>query len=403
MPARPGIRSRAVFIDGSPSVASYREFTQHFPQPGLGRARRRRDLGGRPRHAARRRRPGRRRARSRPSGSPTSARPSWPGTAPPAEPYGRAIVWQDRRTAARCDELAAAGALDLVRQRTGLVLDPYFSGTKFEWLLREGDVPVDRRPGARHDRRLADLEPHRRRGLHDGRHQRQPHDAVRHHAACAGTRSCATCSTCPSTHLPAVAAVERARRRHVGPLRRAGRHPDQRHRRRPAGGAVRPGLLRARDGQEHVRHGQLRAAQRRRRPVPPPSDGHADDGGLDAGRRHGGLRPGGADLLDRIGDPVAARRARDHRRRGRDRSAGRQRRRQRRGLRRAGVHRARVTLVGSRTPGARSSGSPAARPEPTSPGPWSSRWRTRPEMPSRRWCGPAASRCTSCGSTVVRR
>ena len=56
-------------------------------------------------------------------------------------PYGPAIVWQDRRTAGRCDELAAAGALDLVRTRTGLVLDPYFSGTKFEWLLSEGGVP----------------------------------------------------------------------------------------------------------------------------------------------------------------------------------------------------------------------------------------------------------------------
>src|SRR5262249_14224660 len=57
-------------------------------------------------------------------------------------PYGRAIVWQDRRTAGRCDELAAGGALDLVRTRTGLVLDPYFSGTKMEWLLGPGGVPV---------------------------------------------------------------------------------------------------------------------------------------------------------------------------------------------------------------------------------------------------------------------
>ena len=58
------------------------------------------------------------------------------------EPYHRAIVWQDRRTAERCDELTAAGALPTVRARTGLVLDPYFSGTKFEWLLRHGDVPM---------------------------------------------------------------------------------------------------------------------------------------------------------------------------------------------------------------------------------------------------------------------
>jgi glycerol kinase len=58
------------------------------------------------------------------------------------EPVHRALVWQDRRTAARCDELRAAGHEDLVRSRTGLVIDPYFSGTKVEWLLR--NVPEAR-------------------------------------------------------------------------------------------------------------------------------------------------------------------------------------------------------------------------------------------------------------------
>jgi glycerol kinase len=55
------------------------------------------------------------------------------------EPLHRAIVWQDRRTAARCDQLRAAGVESLVRERTGLVLDPYFSGTKIEWLLANVD------------------------------------------------------------------------------------------------------------------------------------------------------------------------------------------------------------------------------------------------------------------------
>jgi glycerol kinase len=59
------------------------------------------------------------------------------------EPLYRAIVWQDRRTARRCDELREAGHEQLVRERTGLVLDPYFSGTKIEWLIREGGVPAD--------------------------------------------------------------------------------------------------------------------------------------------------------------------------------------------------------------------------------------------------------------------
>jgi len=49
-------------------------------------------------------------------------------------PVHRALVWQDRRTAARCRELRAAHGTDLVR-RTGLVWDPYFSATKIEWLL----------------------------------------------------------------------------------------------------------------------------------------------------------------------------------------------------------------------------------------------------------------------------
>ncbi|MEA2352282.1 MAG: glycerol kinase, partial [Thermoleophilaceae bacterium] len=56
------------------------------------------------------------------------------------EPLHRAIVWQDRRTAERCDELRSAGHEALFRERTGLVIDSYFSGTKIEWLLREGGV-----------------------------------------------------------------------------------------------------------------------------------------------------------------------------------------------------------------------------------------------------------------------
>jgi glycerol kinase len=54
------------------------------------------------------------------------------------EPAHSAIVWQDRRTAERCKELPA----DLIRDRTGLVPDPYFSATKLEWILREttGDL-----------------------------------------------------------------------------------------------------------------------------------------------------------------------------------------------------------------------------------------------------------------------
>ncbi len=72
---------------------------------------------------------------SPPSASPTSARPSWSGTVKTGKPIHNAIVWQDRRTAEICAELREAGHEAMVTDRTGLLLDPYFSGTKLKWLL----------------------------------------------------------------------------------------------------------------------------------------------------------------------------------------------------------------------------------------------------------------------------
>ncbi|HCK81877.1 MAG TPA: glycerol kinase, partial [Candidatus Competibacteraceae bacterium] len=51
------------------------------------------------------------------------------------QPIANAIVWQDRRTARFCDELKEQGLEETVRRKTGLVIDPYFSGTKVKWLL----------------------------------------------------------------------------------------------------------------------------------------------------------------------------------------------------------------------------------------------------------------------------
>jgi glycerol kinase len=133
-----GVRSRAVFTDGRPAVAAYREFTQHYPQPGwvehdaaeiwdVARQTLNEvvDTVGEPVAAI----------------GITNQRETvvaWDRRT--GQPVHRAIVWQDRRTAAHCDALRAAGHLDLVRERTGLVLDPYFSGTKMGWLLGEGGV-----------------------------------------------------------------------------------------------------------------------------------------------------------------------------------------------------------------------------------------------------------------------
>jgi len=136
-----GVRSRAVFVDPHETVASYREFTQHYPRPGwvehdvteiwdavLLTLNEVIDTVGRDNVAA--------------IGITNQRETVVAWNRSTGEPYGTAIVWQDRRTAARCDQLEADGHLDLVRSTTGLVLDPYFSGTKFEWLLRERDIPT---------------------------------------------------------------------------------------------------------------------------------------------------------------------------------------------------------------------------------------------------------------------
>jgi glycerol kinase len=134
-----GVRARAVHADGTPGVVAYREFTQHFPQPGwvehdaveiwdAVRETLREVVEALDEPAA--------------IGITNQRETIVAWDRATGQPYGRAIVWQDRRTAARCDELREQGALELVRDRTGLVLDPYFSGTKAEWLLRDGGVPV---------------------------------------------------------------------------------------------------------------------------------------------------------------------------------------------------------------------------------------------------------------------
>jgi glycerol kinase len=126
--------------DGELVGRAYREFAQHFPQPGWVEH----DLGEiwQVTHAVAGA------ALERAGVEPgeldaigiTNQRETvcvWdPAT---GEPLHHALVWQDRRTAARCDELRAAGYEDTIRRKTGLVLDPYFSATKIEWLLQNVD------------------------------------------------------------------------------------------------------------------------------------------------------------------------------------------------------------------------------------------------------------------------
>ena len=107
----------------------------------LGRARAGGYLADDARDRAWRAREGRRQAvRTSPrSASPTSARRRSSGTAATGKPIHRAIVWQDRRTADICARLREEGAEPLFTQKTGLLLDPYFSGTKIAWLLDNVD------------------------------------------------------------------------------------------------------------------------------------------------------------------------------------------------------------------------------------------------------------------------
>ncbi|HVA04042.1 MAG TPA: glycerol kinase GlpK [Acidimicrobiales bacterium] len=136
---------RALAVDGSGAVVdvSYRELTQHYPRPGwvehdpteiwetvvetVSEVAGRRQVAGNTIAAI----------------GITNQRETvvaWDRGS--GLPLHKAIVWQDRRTAERCDELRAEGHLPVVRERTGLVLDPYFSGTKMAWLLGPGGVPV---------------------------------------------------------------------------------------------------------------------------------------------------------------------------------------------------------------------------------------------------------------------
>jgi glycerol kinase len=133
-----GSTAMLIHQDGSVLARGYREFTQHYPRPGwvehdpeeilrVSLEAMREALAG---------------AGERPAGiGITNQRETvvlWDRRT--LAPVGRAIVWQDRRTSERCRELRETGAESLLRERTGLVADPYFSATKLEWMLRDSDV-----------------------------------------------------------------------------------------------------------------------------------------------------------------------------------------------------------------------------------------------------------------------
>ena len=126
--------SRAIVFDhdGRPVATAQHEFRQIFPQPGLGGARPRGDLDDPDRDRGRSPRAGLAAAAAtwRRSASPTSARPRSCGTARPAGPWPTPSSGRTGAPPPFCDRLRAEGVEDMVRERTGLVLDAYFSATK---------------------------------------------------------------------------------------------------------------------------------------------------------------------------------------------------------------------------------------------------------------------------------
>lgn len=133
-----GSTALVIHQDGRILGRGYREFTQYFPQPGW--------VEHDPEEIFRVTLEAARDAMAAASEPPvgigiTNQRETvvlWDRRS--LAPVAPAIVWQDRRTAERCRALKAEGLEGMIRERTGLVLDPYFSATKLEWLLRDPEL-----------------------------------------------------------------------------------------------------------------------------------------------------------------------------------------------------------------------------------------------------------------------
>lgn len=136
-----GVRAFVVDRTGTPTARAYREFTQHFPRPGwvehdpdeiwATTLQVLTDVMA---------------TLSEPVdaiGITNQRETAVAWDAATGRPRHRALVWQDRRTADRCAQLEHDGHLPRIRRLTGLVLDPYFSASKFEWMLTHGGVDVD--------------------------------------------------------------------------------------------------------------------------------------------------------------------------------------------------------------------------------------------------------------------
>ena len=308
------------------------------------------------------------------------------------QPLHRAIVWQDRRTAALCAELTGAGHLPLVRETTGLVLDPYFSATKAAWLLRSGELPL-----AAGDASLSFCTVdtwvlwNLTGGPSGGAYATDPSNASRtlllDTATLAWSPELCDLFGVPVHTLPDVrpsaGRFGAAALADLGPASAvldgvpvSGVLGDQQ--------AALFGQACFDPGMVKVTYGTGSFALANAGPERPPApDGLTVSCAWDLGDARGRvtrprrLRARRLGLRLRRGDPVAARRARHHRRRRRHRPARGVGPRQRRRHLRAGPHRTRQPLVGPDRPRHRDRVSPAARDGPRSRGPAWKGWRSR--------------------------
>lgn len=123
--------SRAIVFDrnGVPLAVRQKEFTQHFPEPGM--------VEHDPMEI-------------------WATESSVMMEAATGKPVCNAIVWQDRRTSAYCDSLKSAGLTEKIREKTGLIIDAYFSGTKIRWILE--NVPGAREKAEKGELRFGTVD-----------------------------------------------------------------------------------------------------------------------------------------------------------------------------------------------------------------------------------------------------
>ena len=180
------------------------------------------------------------------------------------KPVHNAIVWQDTRTDAICNELAKDGGQDRFRAKVGLPLATYFSGPKVKWLL--DNVEGLRAKAEAGDLAFGNIDTwciwNLTGGVDGGVHVTDVSNASRTMLMNLETLDwdpeILGIMGIPRSMLPQIRPSSETYGKCVGDLRR---HPRRRRPGRPAGGHLRPDLLLGRRGQEHLRHRQLHAPQ----------------------------------------------------------------------------------------------------------------------------------------------